>query len=75
MLPPVKPVGITEFRDSSTMPDFSLFWTGTDIADSANAGNLSVSSHASSIISEPEGGAGGALLADDRQVSCMRQTW
>ena len=37
MLPPVQPVGIVEFRDSSTMPDLSLFWTGTDIADSADA--------------------------------------
>ncbi len=54
MSPPVEPVGITEFRDSSTMPDLSLFWTGTDIADSANAGNLSVSSHASGYIVEPE---------------------
>ena len=54
MLPPVKPVGITEFRDSSTMPDLSLFWTGTDIADSANAVKLSVSSEGSGYIAEPE---------------------
>ncbi len=54
MLPPAKPVGITEFRDSSTRPPLSLFWTGTDIADSANAGNFSVSSGATVIIAEPE---------------------
>jgi hypothetical protein len=54
MFPPVKPVGITEFRDSSTTPEFSLFWTGTDIADSANAVKLSISSEGSGIISKPE---------------------
>lgn len=65
MLPPDEPVGIAEFRDSSTKPNLSHFWTGTDIADSANAGNFSVSSGANGIIAEPEGGAGGALLAHE----------
>ena len=75
MPPPAKPVGITEFWDSSTKPDISLFWTGTDIADSANAGNLPGSSGATGIISEPEGGAEVALLANDRQVAGMGQAW
>ena len=62
MLPPVKPVGITEFRDSSTKPDLPLFWTRTDIADSANAGHFSVSSGVTGIISKPE--------APSRQMIC-----
>ncbi len=56
MPPPAEPVGIGEFRDSSTKPELSLFWTGTDLADSANAGNFSASSGATGGIVDPEAG-------------------
>ena len=54
MHPPAKPVGVAEFRDSSTMAHLSRFWTSTDIADSASAGGFGVSSGAAGPKAEPE---------------------